>query len=75
MENWDEAIIKTDFMKDIISRLVHKVLKKKVGHDVEIKVNELAITDRDEKFHVHLNVDAEISMKELEEMLKDTVEF
>lgn len=70
MENWDEAIIKTDFMKNIISRLIHKVLKKKVGHDVEIQINELAIIDKDEKVHVHLNIDAETSMKELDEILK-----
>ncbi len=73
MENWDEVIIKTDFMKGLISRLISKALKEKIGHDAEIQINELDITDRNEKFRAHLNVDAEISMKELEEILKSIV--
>ena len=68
MENWDEVIIKTDFMKGLISRLISKALKEKIG-----QINELDITDRNEKFRAHLNVDAEISMKELEEILKSIV--
>ena len=29
MENWDEVIIKTDFMKGLISRLISKAMKEK----------------------------------------------
>ena len=47
--------------------------ERKIGHDAEIQINELDITDRNEKFRAHLNVDAEISMKELEEILKSIV--
>ena len=53
--------------------MISKALKEKIGHDAEIQINELDITDRNEKFRAHLNVDAEISMKELEEILKSIV--
>lgn len=70
MEEKDEIIIETEYMRNIISKLINKVLKKKFERDVTVQLNELAVTDRNEKLHVHLNVDAEISMNELKELLE-----
>ncbi|MBD5479951.1 MAG: CTP synthase [Lachnospiraceae bacterium] len=70
MEKWDEIIIGTECMKNMISEVINKALRKKLEHNVDIQLNELAVTDENDKLHVHLNVDAEISMDELKELLK-----
>lgn len=69
MDKWDEVVIGTEDMKNIISKLINKILKKQLQCDVDIQLNELTVTDKDEKLHAHLSIDAEISMNELEELL------
>lgn len=70
MEEKDEIIIETEFMRDIISKLIMKALKNKFEHNVDVELNELVATDENEELHVHLSVDAKISMNELEGLLK-----
>ncbi len=73
MGNWDEVSIKTEFMKDMLSKIVNKALKKKINYDVKVQVNELNIEDKDNKLHAHLSIDAEMTMEELEKILKSVV--
>lgn len=73
MGNWDELSIKTDFMKGILSKVINKVLKKKSGCDIAVQVNELSMDDKNKKVHVHLSVDAEMSMGDLEKLLNHIV--
>lgn len=70
MEKWDEINIKSEYMTGLISRAVNKAVKNKIQGDVNVKLNEFTVTDQDEKLHLHLSVDAEISMSELEALLK-----
>lgn len=73
MGNWDEIMIQTDFMKGILSKVINKVLKAKSGCDIAVQVNELNMDDKNKKVHVHLSADAEISMEEMEKLLKNIV--
>lgn len=68
MEDWDEVFIKTEFMKSVISKLLHKALEK-AGYDTEVQLNELIITNKEEKVYVHLNAEMEMGAKEMEEIL------
>lgn len=68
MEKHDEVIIETEFMKGIISKLLHKALEK-TGYDAEVYLSEFNISNQDEKVRVHLNADMEISTAELEKAL------
>lgn len=70
MDNWDELIINTEFIKGIISKLLHKTAIEKAGYDIEFQLNELNLTNRDEKVHVHLSADMEVSTAEIEKSLK-----
>lgn len=70
MEKWDEINIKSEYMTGLISRAVNKAVKNKIQGDVNVKLNEFTVTDQDEKLHLHLSIDAEISMSELEALLK-----
>jgi N-methylhydantoinase B/oxoprolinase/acetone carboxylase alpha subunit len=68
----DEMKISTRLMKGLIAKIVKTMIKKKVGYDVDIRLNDLVITNDNDKAHVHLNVDAELNKDELAKILKAT---
>ncbi len=61
--------ISSKFMRDLVAKLVKKAVKKKVGYEVDIQLNELTATVTDGTAHVHLNVDAELNKDELAKIL------
>lgn len=69
-EKKDCMIIETKFMKEIISRAAHKALEKKEC-DVDVQLYDFAIENKDEKLHVHLNIEASIRTSDLEKLLNN----
>lgn len=67
----DEMKIGSKFTTSIVSKLVAMVIRKKLGYDVELKLNEVTATVVDGKTHVHLDVDAELEKDELVKILKN----
>lgn len=65
----DEMKIVSKFTTNVISKLVKMVLRKKLGYDVDIQLNEIKTTITDGKTHVHLDVDAELDKEELLKIL------
>ena len=63
--------IGSKFITSVISKIVKGVLKKKLGYDVDIQLNEFNVTFNDGKAHVHLNADAELNKDELAKILKN----
>lgn len=66
----DEMKIVSKFTTNMISKLVKMVLRKKLGYDIDIQLNEIKTTIADGKTHVHLDVDAELEKEELVKILK-----
>ena len=66
----DELKIVSKFTTNMISKLVKMVLRKKLGYDIDIQLNEIKTTITDGKTHVHLDVDAELEKEELVKILK-----
>ena len=66
----DEMKIVSKFTTNMISKLVKMVLRKKLGYNIDIQVNEIKTTITDGKTHVHLDVDAELEREELMNILK-----
>lgn len=66
----DEMKIVSKFTTNMISKLVKMVLRKKLGHNIDIQLNEIKTTITDGKTHVHLDVDAELEKEELMNILK-----
>lgn len=62
--------ITSAFTRNIVSKLIRRVIKKKSGYDVDIRLSEFSTTIIDGKAHVHLNVDAELDKDELTKILK-----
>ena len=66
----DEMKIGSKFTTSIISKLVAMVIRKKLGYDVGLKLNEVNATVINGKTHVHLDIDAELEKHELMKILK-----
>lgn len=67
----DEMRITTNFMRNMISKIVKAILRKKTGYDIDIQLNDVNAKFSDGKAHVHLNLDAELSSAELMKILKN----
>lgn len=65
----DEMKISSKFMRNLVAKLVKRAVKKKVGYEVDIQLNELTATVTDGTAHVHLSVDAELNKDELTKIL------
>lgn len=66
----DEMKIVSKFTTGIVSKIARKVVRDKLGYDVNIKLNNMRTTVIDEKTHVHLDVDLELTKEELDKLLK-----
>lgn len=67
----DEMRIVSKFTTNMVSKLVKMVLRKQLGYNVDIQLNEMKTTITDGKTHVHLDVDAELDKDELMKILKN----
>ena len=61
----DEMKITSKFTTNIVSKIITKILKQKLGYNAELKLNAIRINLDDEQVHIHLDVDADISKEEL----------
>lgn len=61
----DEMRIGSKFVTGIISKLLATVIKQKLGYNIDLKLNTINATVGDEKAYIHLDIDAEISNKEI----------
>ena len=68
--NMDNMNIKSGFMTGVISMMIRKMVKSKLGYDVEIKLNEIDATVIDGKTHVHLDIDAEVNKDEFMKLIR-----
>lgn len=67
----DEMKIVSKFTTNVISKLLKMVLRKKLGYNVDIQLNEIKTIINEGKTHVHLDVDAELDKDELTKILKN----
>lgn len=68
----DELKLKlsTKFMRGIVANLVSKALRKKLGYDIDILLNEIEVKNENGKIHLHIDADAEVENGEFVKMLK-----
>lgn len=66
----DEMKIESKLMRGLASKIVKKIVRDKFGHDVDIQLNGFRTTVLDDKTHVHLDVDLELTREELDKLIK-----
>ena len=65
----DEVKIGSKLMRNLIAKLVKRAIRKNVGYDVDIQLNDLNATIIDGTAHIHVCVDAEINKDEFTKIL------
>ena len=67
----DIMLIRSGFMRRIISEIINKALKKQFpGVKVELKDAQANWSEKEQKATVHLELDAEVTKAQLTEILK-----
>ena len=66
----DEMKITSRFLTNLVSKVVNLVLRKKLGYDINVKLNEVKAVNDNEKIKVHLDVDCELTREELSKILE-----
>lgn len=67
----DEMKITSKFTRNVISKIIKKVLKKKFGYDIDVQLDQLNATFINEKAHIRLSIDADLDQAELMKILKN----
>lgn len=62
--------IESKFITGIVSKIAKKVVRDKLDYNIDIQLNGLRTTVIDDKTHVHLDVDLELTKEELNKLLK-----
>lgn len=64
----DEVKIKTKLMKNILSRLISTLIRKKTGYKVKVQLNDIDVVINDSTAHIHLDVDGDINIDEFKKI-------
>ena len=67
----DELKIKSSFMRNLLTKIISRTIKKKYGYDVDILLNDLVVTfDSNGQAHLHTNIDLYMDKNELTKIVK-----
>lgn len=67
----DIMLIRSSFMRRIISQIINKALKKQAsGVEIELKEAQVNWVDKEQKMRVHLELDAGVTKAQLNDILK-----
>lgn len=62
--------IESKFTRGIASRLIKKAMRDKLDYNVDVQLNKFRTTVIEEKTHVHLDIELDLSKEELDKLLK-----
>ena len=65
----DEMKVQSKLLRGIISKIISKNVKKKIGSDCDISINELSFVNDGNKTMVKLNIEAAIETSRIPEIL------
>lgn len=65
----DEMKVQSKLLRGIISKIISKNVKKKIGSDCDISINEFSFVNNGNKTMVKLNIEAGIDTSRIPEIL------
>lgn len=65
----DEMKVQSKLLRGIISKIISKNVKKKIGYDCDISINEFSFVNNGNKTMVKLNIEAGIETSRIPEIL------
>lgn len=66
----DEMKLESKFTTGIASRIIKKAMRNKLGCNVDVQLNKFRTTVIEDKTHVHLDIEMDLSKEELDKLLK-----
>lgn len=66
----DEIVIKSQFIKSMISRLIRKAVQKNTNYAVRLKINEIGLVVTGRKVHIHIDADGVLNKNDFSKILK-----
>ena len=64
-------MLTTKWMRGIIAAILKKIIKKKLGYDVDVRLTELKIINEKDTAHVALSVEADIPREDMDRIIKE----
>lgn len=61
----------TNWMKGIIAKIIAKAIRKKLGCDIDILINNVSVKAADGKIQIHVDIDAETTGKDFMKLIKN----
>lgn len=67
--------IESKFMTGLIGKVIERLLRKKIGHDVKVQLNELGVQNiTDDVISAKINLEVRMSKEELSKLLESFTE-
>ena len=63
-------ILRTKFMRKVVSKLISKTIKSKAGYEVDVQLGELNVSFEDGEITVKANLEAKLNKEEFMRILK-----
>ena len=63
--------LSTKFMRNVVAKIIAKIVYKKTGYKVNIQINELDINVIDGETHISTSVEAKLSSDEFIKIMKN----
>lgn len=63
--------LKTNFMKNIVSKLISRAIYKKYGYKVNIQLNDIDLWSIDGDTTIKLNVEARLKSEEFNKLMRN----
>lgn len=58
------------FLRKLVAQILNKIIRKKLGCDVDILIRDINLTTSEGRISVHVDLDAEIANEELTKLIK-----
>lgn len=66
----DDIVIKSQFIKSIISRLIRNAIRKNTKYAIRLKINEIGLVVTGRKVHIHFGADGVLNKDDLSKIFK-----
>lgn len=65
----DEVKIISKLMRGVISKILSRAINKNLGIRADLQIRKIEASINEEKAHIHLDIDADITKDELDKLL------
>lgn len=65
-----KLVVSTRFMRNLITKILAKVIRKKTGYNIDIQINAIEAETYNGKVRIHMDIDAEMNGEDLMDALK-----